>query len=393
MTASLVIVLDGITVQHSGELLFNSQVSEHDRHRCRDIYLASLEDFCFAFLFGSGIAVSRNLPKVGEETPGRDLLTMIPESLVLNIDGDRYPLSAGEMLRCHEDRDLLLTCIERLRFCVMTDWDVWKQFIMREASAYLGDDPSLAKSALPPDDYVFAKKTVDGKQVDYHMKDREAEDQMDASIIASLANTIRDADIGTDKATTGLQEFVRRVILTHFQIFLWYSRAASASVPEYLRLRLPYPTRSRLMPIIPPAEYDRLRSALVPHALRYALHGPVRRRDVITKLFELRGESFIEAIRGDVTLYLQHLRQDPTGATEILDKIKAATREVAKEKSQAVKAGRRLGTSNTAGSSTELRERLVPSDAYAQLVHGPTGYGAEDYENELARVFPELARR
>jgi hypothetical protein len=60
------VILDGITVQYVGEVLFDNPTF---RHACAGSYRQSLEDFAFGVLFGETLTLSGRMPPVGD-TPG-----------------------------------------------------------------------------------------------------------------------------------------------------------------------------------------------------------------------------------------------------------------------------------------------------------------------------------
>jgi hypothetical protein len=313
-------------------------------------------------------------------------LRELPAGLVLDVETSRYPKNPRQMLETKEDRELLERCIVRVNQPIRTDRDIWRQFMIREAHDNLGNDATLKRDDIGLDDYIF-KKRDDGS--DYHMKDREAQNWIDPYVVSTLASDLSGKYVGHNKALRALEEFVRRTVLTHMQIFLWYHRAAPASLAAPERLFLPYPTRAPLMPLVSPSDYERIKKLVVPYVLQKALLGPNRRREVLQELIELRGERFAEEIRSDLLRYLR--TKDPRVIQEIAEKIYRKSTEAPGENTQILRTG--IGatmTGLTADTSTGVSETVESRNAYYQLVRPPAGYDAEEIERRIGRLFPEL---
>lgn len=216
------IQLEGITIQQVGELIFEMGSTAALRHRNRETYLSALEDFSFAFLFGGQIAVSRRLPKVGEEEPGSTLLSELPARAVLDVSARQGTPSASEMLSRRIQRERLGACLSRVGLAVTRDRPYWYHYILREAASYLGEHPSLSHPDLPDHEYEFAKKSQGDAVVDYHMKDVDAEGWIDSKAVGLLARTISREGAAGEATEKALRAFVKRSILTHVQIFIWY---------------------------------------------------------------------------------------------------------------------------------------------------------------------------
>lgn len=393
--SKLTAILEGITVQHAGELIFNTGSTVAERRTSRLVYLYALEDFAFAYVFGGEIAVSKNLPKVGDDTPGRHLLSELPERLIIDVDTKVLKFSPRDMLARQIDKDILIRSIAELHKIVPKDLDVWRQFIIREARSYLGDNPTLRSADISPDDYVFAKRSHEGREEDYHMKDRSVEDQLNKSVVKTLVDAIITAGAQANAERNALSEFVRRTILTHLQIYLWYRRAATAATKIADRLRIPYPTRASLETFS--SEYQRVRKNILPNALRFVLTKARTRREFLEELKDLRNRPWLEEIRRDLAeAQRSAAKGDVKISEEIERKIEDATTRIAKEVVQTIVKGVQVTAgilpSATGGVAHERSERELPSESWAQLVRGPLlPYGARDYMEELARIFPELA--
>ena len=61
--------MDGITLQHAGELLFDTPVTIEERNNCHETYIRSLEDFCFAYMYGEKFSHTKKFPKIQDYEP------------------------------------------------------------------------------------------------------------------------------------------------------------------------------------------------------------------------------------------------------------------------------------------------------------------------------------
>ena len=392
------VVLEGITVQHAGELIFEIGSTRLNRQDCRDIYLTALEDFAFAYLFGEQIAVSRKLPKVGNDEPGMQLLNDLPPETILDVEITQSGVGPREMLEKHQHRERLFDCINALPEIVSRDRVLWSQFIGREARAYLGNHSSLQDPALSPHDYVFAKKNQGGTLIDYHMKDSVAESLIDPWVIQVLVDAIKGSSPNNSPVDNALRVFVTRTILTHIQIFIWYRFAAQLTKRVTNVLRVLYPTRSHFETCL--RDYQRVRRSLIPHALRLALNKTMTRLEFLANLKDLRSSPVIQEVSGDFGDALKAAAEGKTRVSEDIGRrVLEGVQRVAQDKVQNVTTGTELLTGLSTGLAVstgfENSSKVLPADSWARLLSGNRfeTYTANEYSGELSRVFPELAPR
>src|SRR5258708_3842183 len=87
---NLLIGLDGITFQHVAELLLERGTTANERKRCKATYWDCFEQVAFALLMSDRIALSAELPRVGNDTPGEDLKALLGNEIVFPVE-DRAP--------------------------------------------------------------------------------------------------------------------------------------------------------------------------------------------------------------------------------------------------------------------------------------------------------------
>lgn len=276
----LVVVLDGITVQHAGELLFGSAFSASRRWLGRDTYIRCLEDFAFAIVFGSEFSTSGSLPKVREDRPGF-LVTTEFKDRYIEVDADKS-LPVETMLMDYEFRESVSGALSYLEMAFRRQWRFWRDFVIREAIAHLGDHELLFQPSTQPDSFVFAKSPP-------YLVDRKLQEQISTNYTAELSNQLRKHLPVQRVAETALREFIARATLTHCVIDKWYE-VTSADALESHGMRLPHITRSILGSVRLDTQSEPLqpaRTIITQHALAHALSVSATRENLIQYLKQM----------------------------------------------------------------------------------------------------------
>lgn len=282
--------MDGITVQHAGELLFDTSATERQRGQCAETYLRSLEDVAFALIVGSGLAVSKNLPKVGNETPGADLCvhfgayvrpveearTSAPDGIVATIGG----------------RKAVAAWLRALSHLKKKDYPFWREFALREADAYLWPSEAegrmlILRAESAPSDLRFGKP---------YWVVPELQRIVPLDLATRLASEIL---IHHSVPRPSAVEFVQRSIVAHATIFEWYQRRLRRGAgPEKAMTHLPHVTRTTF---VAEEEIDRelwrVARLLMPRMLGEILRGCDRRGDVLKRIEDLTVDGGLDPLR------------------------------------------------------------------------------------------------
>ncbi len=287
---SYIFTMDGITVQHAGELLFDTAATVTKRAACAGTYLRSLEDVAFALIFGSGLTVTKNLPKVGNETPGTDLCQHFASYVsALEVAGVAPPDELVEKPAGRRRVRVWLSGLNRLR---RKDYPFWRELILREAEAHLWPSNDADKALLLrsiPD----RSKLAFGKN--YWMVS-ELQDALPQGFIMEMAKSILACYSLPQQSAL---EFVERVVVTHAVIFEWYlRRLRHGAGPEIPLTYLPHVTRTMFF-----VEDDidtelwHLQRLVMPRILSEILKGCDRRSEVLRRIEDLVEAGRLEPLR------------------------------------------------------------------------------------------------
>lgn len=284
--SSLTVVLDGITAQHAGELLFDSEITTEQRRECRETYIRCLEDFSFAVLFGSKFSFSGSLPKVGQESPGL-LLTDTFSPLFHKLDAPIKQTSEKLLDRSEYQAQIALDleCLDR---ALQTRKNLWKHWMIREAKSYLGDHSSLFKAATPSSEFEY------GKDPKYLVR-RELQDRIPAYFIDTLVKELRSQKDLPRVVEPALREFVSRNALTLMTIDLWCSLATTEAFGKD-GIRVPHAIRSLVRQAQLQQQMDphvrKARTLITKLALADAVcaEDVSTREDLVTRLYTMRDE-------------------------------------------------------------------------------------------------------
>jgi hypothetical protein len=234
----LKIVLEGITINHAGEIIFDSPKTTKERGKFPYTYLRSLEDFMQAVIFADKIVVSSRLPDVGNESPGKDLLAMFDPKMIEWVE-EVKGFSPDSVLDNESNSSILGSYLKNLNYSYFQDPGSWREFIMREYITYFypkGRDKVLYENGK----FLFGKN---------YMEKSELESLISADFIKHLIEPIQrlslnESNIPPQKA---LEDFIRKTSLTHVVIGLYYKQFVGLiKVPEFDRNFISHVTRSTL---------------------------------------------------------------------------------------------------------------------------------------------------
>lgn len=234
-TEGFIVTLDGMTVQSAGELILDTEITSERRRVCNKSYIRCLEDFVFAVLFGDKFAVAGTLQRVGNESPGQEVISQFPELHVkLGLSSTKKPpeILIDPIYRERIKNDLL--CLDS---ALSGKTRYWLDWIIREAHSSLGTHESLSNINAAPSDFVFAKEIP-------YVTDEELQAMISESgFLNKLAPSIRE-ELSLHHATDlALKEFVSRNALTLMTIYWWYEAAITEAQLEDC-VKLPHVVRA-----------------------------------------------------------------------------------------------------------------------------------------------------
>jgi hypothetical protein len=242
------LLFDGITVQYSGELLFNKPEKTWPlRGICYRNYRRSLEDFAFGAIFCGTIVTMDKLPNVLHAKPGEHLLThwfsekhnRLSE-VPTQVAQPRSHMEAGE-------RDAIKEFIGELSGIPYEGKKYWHDLVVKEAYLYFGNDASLQKPSLGGD-YKFSW------QERVFIRNKELQDAIDPNFVKPLVKAVREGLRGIHKGIQGahndaLREFVKRIVVEHIRIYYKRARQRDALLLQKNPVWLPHCSRQSLVPI------------------------------------------------------------------------------------------------------------------------------------------------
>ena len=378
------VVLEGITIQHVGELLFDLDVTRNLRSICKDSYIQALEDFTFAVIFGDYFSVSEKLSQVGEDSPGEPILrrfkdffvpvendsTLKPEDII----SSKYP---GLRHRVKE----YLKILENALNLLIKQWENW---IIREAISYLGNDQSLWGN--DPINFVFSKKPHP------YFHDINLQSYIPINFINKLSKIVNNKANPDGIPIIAIKEFVTRSTLTHVTIMSWYERAVLKSKATSVTT-LPFPTRSSLISLKSKRIIvDRIKNIVVPYLLHKSLDGLTSREQYLNRLEDIRDTKTIKKIRDRLSISIEELKQgDNRAAKKLFDEINEHSRFMSGDKVDQVSLNQVTLKTKVFDISINLNwvfnrnryfiRRLIRE--YNEKVYLQT-------EDRIKRVFPEL---
>jgi hypothetical protein len=390
---NFIVVLDGITVQHAGELLFDCGDSSQ-RRLSRHTYIRCLEDFTFAILMGEGFALAGTLPKVGTEHPGAILL----EEIKSFDDKLRYDLGYSsqftplDILSHPEYREKIyngLLCTHQSYNRGKQNKRFWMDFLRREISSYMGKHESLCDSRIPTEQIIFAHETP-------YLQDSFLQSSIKRESFLDELSSLLHTELKLSNANVreeALTEFITRVILSHITRFWWYESIRNGSGFKN-NLGLPYVIRSlvRQMELKEqglPGSVKRKTQHFKTIVTRLALadvilSAPVQRHEIIDHLMHLRCTEFYEDIRKLWTDLVNEINLRTKNNK--FDMIKSIISDISRgSRSSHVVDEVDIDNNRVFDSSSHGSLRALRKLAYYRNI-GPY----EEYLKILNKVFPEL---
>jgi hypothetical protein len=384
------VILDGITLQHVGEILLDVEATADVRRLCASSYLQSLEDFVFGALFGESLTLSGTMPPVGEDTPGAHLLHR-PElrDFVVAIDMPPPPspseIVAGEGLRGAVERD-----INAIGSLTPRELGAFQDFYVREARAYLGNDASILEPRLPPASYAFSTNN----RASHYVQVAELQSVVPQRFIDRMLVSIRGSADYSRVANEALTEFVTRSLLTHVVNYWTFDSALEAQ--PHASARLPHVTRANIRRHVDgeteetqPGGAERLGRfrrlfyrGIVPHALLRVMAVARDKSSFLDAVRETRDSTQFRQIRNYLTELVSELGH---GERREADKLLA---EIARRTSES-------------GDEPEPWELSVPQERGQQMMNPGKYYlrrlireapfaAESDYRSKVAGMFADL---
>jgi hypothetical protein len=393
--AGLSIILDGITLQHAGELLLDSPSSQVFRSDCRLTYVQSLEDYAFASFFGERILVSGSLPEVKGDRPGAMLSTL--NQRIAPIERGKTAPSVADLIQRPDFREAVLADLEKLPDAYAIARAAWDEFFIREVETYLGEDGSLQARRIPRQQYKFAQNVQGVPRKEYHLQDAELQRLIPANFVSGVVSMLRRHGSLRGASQPALEEFVSRTALTHTALYWWYEDVGREQLMDN-GARLPFVTRATLRQ----AEGHRyadviaeLRDMLLPHALAHALSNAQNDRgQLIRRLTEMWSDAPYPYLRGRLSKVVGSLAAgDIKGAGKLAREIRRYRQDSparAMEDSPKLKVKvDKIGPSVEIETGTSVFKRmLVPNRTLLRRWVGR--FAIACYVAQLRSCFPEL---
>ena len=383
MTFSL--ILDGISLQHAGELLLDSAVSRRYRRDCRLVYRLSLEDYAFASLLGDIVTVSGNLPDVRGDTPGATLTTL--NTRIRPIErGATTPVT--ELIEDAGFRQAVKEDLARLE----NAFRIYPQFFIREADAYLGNNDNLRDTDIDPANYDFRKRPL-------YLQDSDLQDTVGSATgfqdaVFKLLRARVDQKVASDPA---LVEFIQRVVVTHTALYWWYEEIGRDEISRR-GARLPFATRNTLCLAdrddLSARAVAEIRDVIIPHALWDAMNFAGADRDLLRRRLEYlwndRPYPYLRARLQKIfpALAENDMKGAMTLAREIRSFQKEAQRSLSAEPVTVEAKVERMGVSLGAKVPLNILRRLRRG---RNMLREWVNRTPPDYENRLTELFPELS--
>lgn len=119
----LTVILEGLTVQRAGELIFDVGSKARDRASSRKSYMRALEDLAFALLFADKTGTTGQFALVGAEKPGELVIMGFPERFVVIGSGESKP---DDVMKDPQHRPYLRDIVGRLELAYINAPDAWR---------------------------------------------------------------------------------------------------------------------------------------------------------------------------------------------------------------------------------------------------------------------------
>jgi hypothetical protein len=431
MASGAAINLEGITLQHVGELVFRAPETRAIRRASRANYLHSLEDFAFAVVLADKLVVGERFPSLSAQpgakpgdappSPAERLIWDLPSDLLSRVRIPDNKALAHQLVLLDSFRKEILSDVRRLPVSIAQDVTYWEAYFRREA-VYLGDHEALRDPSLPLIDYAVGE---------HYLRDSDLWAAVPRSVIEAGLPIVserasRSRHVGflakPPQAPRALEALVAGSVVSHVAFMHAYDLAI-VSQPEP-PVRLPFATRcsileARLKEKRPGARssggvsYEpdesvgaeslrQLRDASAPLVLLAALDGPCSPRRLPERLVAARGEDLFRRLRTFLSPILASLVRPGVAldagqqreAERLISELTGRSEFVSPESEDLRVLRIRSGVLPQKLLEllpTALQGRSLQGALLARQLKRRAGYAdQEEYLRRLGQVFPEL---
>ena len=377
-------LLEGITVQQAGELIFDAGSTRDLRHLCFSNYRAALGNFAFSFVLTDRFGVSGDLPKVGNEEPGRHLLNHSGEIVT---DVEQYDqFKPSQLLEPGHHRRLVRSHLALLGETRYSDQDAWNGWILREARSYLGNDASLWTDV--PSQYKFFKTPKP------YFHDVGLQGFIPREFFEPLADSVELHANEDCVPRLAIEEFVKRSALTHVTIHLWYERVwrqmgdlVSTVVPSPTRKTIVFRQKGREL-------FAEIETILTPNILLMALESPARGLPFLEQLRILREQLLPLRERLSTAMVASFENERPTKLKkiwkEVRDRSMAVTDDFVPFRLKEVTARFTLNEILEAAATVAVGRHVLRNRYLLHQIVTPKPDREKKIKAEMERLFPEL---
>jgi hypothetical protein len=389
---SLIFVLDGITMQHAGDVIFQTKETLEHRGAGKQTYRECLEDVACAALLADEIRITGGMPQYDSgEAPGRrvvaelnrsgEFITILPKDILSTTE---------EILRDDTCRMFIQHDVMNLAQSIREVPDIWTHLYTREAEIHFGNDESLRRENAGR--YVFGAK--------HYWDDPELERMVPHRFVSGLEGFVDQLSAERRVSRKSVDAFIRTVAVSHIGNY-WTIHEASRLKKIPPSFRMPHPTRMHLSQLRLRADGVHLQSALVPMALCLALREDVRRDSFLATLKQLRTSyKPIEVLRERLrTAFYEQSKRDEGQVRKLMKEINGMTQDI-KVASENVLVASQYSVSTPFGAlgcSNEVASWALgqlPTTWHCSFRHWlrtalRIAYG-NSCESRLAKIFPEL---
>ncbi len=396
----ITILVDGITMQHCGELLFDSALTVSNRTTNHEVYERSLEDLTFALVYGSQVSVSGSVPEIGpeghREAPGKVLIKELGNRFIA-VEGkdvmrpEDY-IKAG-IVRIELEKDI--GCVDN---AIYQSQEFWRAWITREVPINLGDDDSLKDENISP------KQLRYDKSLEY-IYDPDLQRGISEETINTLLGWISSDPRTKNKSSLALREFVCRNLVTHLAINRWYEYAATTGQWP-AGFRLPYGTRSAIFRLRSEKEIEPIQ-ATIDDLSRFTLYDAIKhkdkpyRGDIIGRLAGFRTLKYYRRLREHIQKLMSIILEEPNqkgreaACGKIVQAVRKLIRQAQPEKMILFRfhAGVSFGSGPELGISAEKEvspEEFSPVGRAIRSLRREVVFEKTDYHKILHRIFTEF---
>ena len=227
-------VFDGITVDHARELLTNDPLVSEIGHRCSYQYLTSLADLAVGLVSGTRLSTTNMTPGQWIENTFENKFDPIEVRSPLQPKdmlepGSRYRREVEENIR-------ILNVLEESQYVS------WRQHMIREVQAFLGDHESLFEDLPDPVKYKFDKEFTYDKELQALIPEKCITKMHDALYPEEGTPAYLEKVHGK-----AIREFVTRNLVAHIVVFCWYRNITAKRFLASKCLRWPHSTRATLI--------------------------------------------------------------------------------------------------------------------------------------------------